>query len=84
MGVYGKGPESAIILHQQMEEINVRERRLRKVLVTPVLVQVSMKHYLPQYSVIFELTNHLTNNYIIFFDFSMQPGLVGALGIDVI
>ena len=34
--------------------------------------------------IIFELTNHLTNNYIIFFDFSMQPGLVGALGIDVI
>ena len=68
-----------------MEEINVRERKLRKVLVTPVLVQVSMKHYLPQYSVqLFELTNHLTNNYIIFFDFSMQPGLVGALGIDVI
>ena len=68
-----------------MEEINVRERKLRKVLVTPVLVQVSMKHYLPQYSVrLFELINYLKNNYIIFFGYSMQPGLVGALGIDVI
>ena len=47
-------------------------------LCTPIFGPMLDRH------IIFELINYLTNKYIILFGLSMQPGLVGALGVDVI